>query len=162
VNRIYLDGYNFILRNPDLARIFRDNPLLARQRLKSLLQGYAALKKAKVVVAYDSKEKGLDQGTVTSDYLYKEVFVKDADSYLRKTVEKSRGGRRSELTVVSSDVSDVLLPAKAQGVRVLTSEEFFSQILSMNRKTGEEPEKPSPPGKNEIEDWIKYFEEGEE
>ncbi len=160
MNRIYLDGYNFILRNPDLARIFRDNPLQARERLKSLLQGYAALKKAKVVVVYDSREKGRDKGTVKSGYLYKEVFVRDADSYLRKTVEKSEGKQRSELTVVSSDVSDVLLPARAQGVRVLTSEEFFSQILSIDRKTREEPEKPSPPGKNEVEDWIKYFEEG--
>jgi predicted RNA-binding protein with PIN domain len=162
VNRIYLDGYNFILRNPDLSRIFRESPLQARERLKSLLQGYAAHKKVKVIVVYDSREKDPGQGTITSGYLYEEVFVKDADAYLRKLVEQSAGKQSSRLTVVSSDVSDVLRPVKAHGVGVLRSEEFFTQLQSTDRKRFEEPEKPSPPGKKEIEDWIKYFEEREE
>jgi len=162
VNRIYLDGYNFILRNPNLSLIFRDSPLQARERLKSLLQGYAARRKVKVVVVYDSREKAPGQGTITSDYLYEEVFVRDADAYLRKLVEKAGRKQRTGLTVVSSDMYDVLLPAKAHGARVLRSEEFFAQLLSSERKLFDEPEKPSPPGKNEIEDWIKYFEEKEE
>jgi len=136
VNRIYLDGYNFILRNPDLSRIFRGNSVLARERLKSLLQGYAALKKVKIFVVYDSREKREGQGTVTSDYLFEEVFVRDADSYLRKIVETQGRKQKGELTVVSSDVSDILLPAKAHGARVLKSEEFFTQLLNTGRKPG--------------------------
>jgi predicted RNA-binding protein with PIN domain len=162
VNRVYLDGYNFILRNPTLSRIFKGDNQMARERLKSILQEYAARRKVKITVVYDSEDKTPGQGTVTSGYLYEEVFVRDADSYLRQMMDRSQGRDEHALTIVSSDFSDVILPAKGRGVRVLTSEEFNEDLKRTISKEQSESEKPSPPDKEELEDWMRYFGEGEE
>ncbi|MFQ6104694.1 MAG: NYN domain-containing protein [Candidatus Glassbacteria bacterium] len=156
MNKVYLDGYNFILRNQILSRIFKGQPHLAREKLKSLLQEYAIRKKITIIVVYDSREKLPGEGSVSSGYRYKEVFVKDADSYLRKVMERPRSTHG--ITIVSSDVSDVVLPAKARGVNVISSEEFTRKLRKMGRRERKDYEKPSPPSGEELEDWIRYFE----
>ncbi|GEM_PF-4853780 len=162
MNKVYLDGYNFILRNSALARLFRSDQDAARERLKSILQDYAARKKVKITVVYDSREKPIGEGTVTSYYLYEEIFVNDADAYLRNISGRSRAPRMDRITIVSSDYSDVYLPAKGRGAAVLSCEEFYSEILKLMRKKDTDQEKPSPPTSKEIEDWLRYFETGED
>lgn len=158
VKKIYIDGYNFIFRNPPLSRIHTQSPAQAREMMRSLLERYAAAKKVEIHVVYDSREQ--DNGDYVKDtgYRYEEIFVKDADAYLRSLAEQR--GRSEDITVVSSDRWDVLGPAKARGAAVMSSEEFYRLLEKRERRVREKPEKPSPPEGEELEQWLKFFEEG--
>ncbi len=160
MNKVYLDGYNFILRNPSLSRFSRGQLERGREHIRSLLSRYAVVRKTQVIVVYDSRKKPPGEGTAYSGRFYREVFVRDADSYLRRVMETGRD--RKNTIVVSSDVDHVVLPARAQGVTVMSSEEFYRVVRKTEERLREDPEKPPPPTGADLEDWMRYFEEGEE
>jgi predicted RNA-binding protein with PIN domain len=159
VKKLYVDGYNFIFRNPPLSRIHAQSLAHAREVSRSLLQRYAASKKVEVCVVYDSREKANGSAITDVGYLYEEIFVKDADAYLRNLAAER--AESEDITIVSSDISDVLRPARGYGAKVMSSEEFFRLLEKSERKQREEPEKPPPPQGEEIDRWLKFFGEGE-
>lgn len=160
MNKVYLDGYNFIHRNPTLSRLSKGDLEHGREHIRSLLARYATVRKTQIIVVYDSRTKLPGEGTAYSGYLYREVFVRDADSYLRRVMRTEPD--RKNVMVVSSDVEHVVQPAKAHGIAVMSSEEFMRVVRKTEQRDREQSEKPLPPTGREVDDWIRYFEEGEE
>lgn len=155
MKKIYVDGYNLIFRIPTLSRVQRESPARAREMLSSLLQRYAASKKTEMYVVYDSRERETGEQRFLAGYRFEEIFVKDADRYLRNITEKN--AENQDITVVSSDINDVVRPAKAYGAKVMTAEEFFRLLENCERRSKTQPEKPPPPTGEELEQWLEIF-----
>jgi predicted RNA-binding protein with PIN domain len=150
---IVVDGYNLILRTPQLrpeaGRTMRES----REKLVNLLSWAIGTGEARFVVVFDGAE-GL--GPSEREGRVEVRFSKPpekADDLIRRIVEDEM--RRVErLTVVTSDL-EVARHARAMGADIALADLFLASVLGP--RSDEVPEKPATISKRELEEWADLF-----
>jgi len=156
---IIVDGYNVILRSPQLKpgsdRTLRES----REKLVNLLSWALGSGDAKFVVVFDGAElMGRDEREGRVEVRYSRPPAK-ADDLIRALVEE-RLPKVERLTVVTSDL-EVARHARAMGATVALADLFLaSTIGAAAGETPEPPEKPATLSKREIEEWAELFKRG--
>ncbi len=150
---IVVDGYNLILRTPQLkpgeGRTLRDS----REKLVNLLSWAYGAAEARFLVVFDGAEG------VRSDARGGRVEVRyakppeKADDAIRAIVERELD-QGSRVTVVTSDL-EVARHARAMGADVNLADFFLASALDPAR--AENPEKPVTMSKKELEEWAQIF-----
>jgi len=156
---IIVDGYNVILRSPDLkpgpTRTLRQ----ARDKLVSLLS-WAFGGEARFLVVFDGAEGGSgESGSGRVEVRFSRPPQK-ADDLIRTLVEE-RVDRVDRLTVVTSDL-EVARHARAMGTDIALADLFLSSALPSRSgdAAAETPEKPATLTRKELEDWADLFRRG--
>jgi predicted RNA-binding protein with PIN domain len=123
--RFAVDGYNLVHKLPELKALVERDLELARDRLVSLLAGYAAGRRVAVTVVFDGR-RGFAGTRGDSRSGVKVVFARsDADSYIKQMLERERSPK--SWTVVTSDNS-IRLHVADFGAKLLRSEEFAREL----------------------------------
>ena len=125
-NCLIVDGYNMIFAWEDLAETAKHDLSAARRHLKDLLTGYAAFRKCRTVLVFDSyrqpgSEKYQDAGIQV-------VFTREgetADAYIQNLAAQFGGNYR--VSVASSD-GMVQLSALGSGVLRVSARELRQEI----------------------------------
>jgi predicted RNA-binding protein with PIN domain len=155
---IIVDGYNLILRSPDLkpgpTRTLRQ----ARDKLVSLLS-WAFGGDARFLVVFDGAEGGSgESGNGRVEVRFSRPPQK-ADDLIRTLVEE-RVDRVDRITVVTSDL-EVARHARAMGTDIALADLFLSSALpSPGGDAAQVPEKPATLTRKELEDWADLFRRG--
>lgn len=150
---IVVDGYNLILRSPELRpgpdRTLRE----AREKLVNLLSWAIGAGEARFIVVFDGEqagEAGSAGGRVEVRYAR---APQSADDLIRALVE-DRVEREERLTVVTSDLA-VARHARAMGAEVALGDLFLASVLKP--ATSDQPEKPATLTRRELEEWAELF-----
>lgn len=155
---IIVDGYNLILRSPDLKpgpeRTLRES----REKLLNLLSWAVGAGDARFIVVFDG-EQGVSSEPSRGGGRVEVRWSKppaQADDVIRALVEeRSEGDDR--LTVVTSDL-EVARHARAMGADVALADLFVASILGPGRAGAEErAEKPAGLSKRDLEEWAELF-----
>ena len=123
---LIVDGYNMIFAWEDLAETAKHDLSAARRHLSDLLTGYAAFRKCRTILVFDSyrqpgSEKYLDAGIQV-------VFTREgetADAYIQNLAAQFGGNYR--VSVASSD-GLVQLSALGSGVLRVSARELRQEI----------------------------------
>lgn len=158
---ILVDGHNLIGQMSSISLADPDD----EARLVLLLRRYAAHRRGrKVVVIFDGGVYGHPDNL--NGYGVEARFAKspsDADSELIRRIRAVK--RRDEWVVVSSDRA-VVGAAHAQGLPVVSSQEFARRLEAMDlpRASLNAKRNDRPLTKAEIEEWMRLFgvEEGDD
>jgi len=152
---IVVDGYNLILRTPQLkpgeGRTLRES----RAKLVNLLAWAYGTGEARFLVVFDGAEG------VRSDERGGRVEIRyakppqTADDVIRGIVEHEIG-RDTHVTVVTSDL-EVARHARAMGADVNLADFFLASALDPAKV--ENPEKPVTMSRKELEEWAQLFKE---
>lgn len=158
---VVVDGYNLILRAPELKPGPGRTLEQAREKLVSLLGWAVGSGDAEFVVVFDGAEGvGVSPSGGRVRVRYSRPPQK-ADDLIRALVEEKveRGVR---VSVVSSDL-EVARHARAMGADVALSDLFLASLFGPAREpSGEGADKPGPPSRKELEEWAALFEKGKE
>jgi len=151
---IVVDGYNLILRSPQLKpgpdRTLRES----REKLVNLLAWAVGTGEARFLVVFDGAEGGgTDDRSGRVEIRYARPPQK-ADDLIRAIVE-DQIERVERLTVVTSDL-EVARHARAMGADVAISDLFLGSMLDP-RAAIETPEKPATLTKQELSEWAELF-----
>jgi uncharacterized protein len=151
---LLIDGHNLIGRLPDLDLGDPDD----EAKLTARLRAYCARTGKRVTVVFD---RGLPGGRSheLSGGGVEVVFAAaggTADGILRARIRRARNPRG--LIVVTSD-REVIAVARARGARVARSEEFAARLSAPRSVPAGQDVKLSA---EEIEEWLKVFETGNE
>ncbi len=154
---IVVDGYNVILRAPQLKPGPERTLKESRDKLVNLLAWLMGGESAQFLVIFDGAEGfGRDETTGRVQVRFSRPPQK-ADDLIRHVVE-DQVDRVDRLTVVTADL-EVARHARAMGADVSLSDLFLAAALGAGRESSETPEKPSTLSKSEIEEWAKLFRE---
>ena len=150
---IVVDGYNLVLRSPELrpgpGRTLEE----ARERLVNLLSWAIGAGDARIVVVFDGADAGSPAGGGGRvDVRYSRPPQK-ADDVIRALVE-DQVERVERLTVVTSDL-EVARHARAMGAGVSMADLFLASLLGPGAQA--EVEKPAHLSKRELEEWAEIF-----
>lgn len=153
---IIVDGYNIILRSPQLRpgpdRTLRE----ARDKLVNMLSWTMGSGDARFIVVFDGAEvQGQNESEGRVEVRYSRPPRK-ADDDIRDLVE-DRVDRVDHVTVVTADL-EVARHARAMGAAVALADLFLASTLGA--AAGEAPEKPATLTKKEIEEWAELFRRG--
>jgi predicted RNA-binding protein with PIN domain len=151
---IVVDGYNLILRSPELkpgpGRTLRE----AREKLVNLLSWAIGTGESTFLVVFDGAEGAPhDLGGGRVEVRFSRPPEK-ADDVIRKLVEEQID-RVERLTVVTSDL-EVARHARAMGADISLADLFMGSMLSP-RAGSETPEKPATLSRKELEQWAELF-----
>jgi predicted RNA-binding protein with PIN domain len=151
---IVVDGYNLILRSPQLKpgpdRTLRES----REKLLNLLAWAVGTGEARFLVVFDGAEgAGTDERSGRVEIRYARPPQK-ADDLIRAIVE-DQIERVERLTVVTADL-EVARHARAMGADVAISDLFLGSVLDP-RAASETPEKPATLTKQELSEWAELF-----
>ena len=158
---IILDGYNLILRAPQLRpgpdRTLRES----RDKLVNLLAWMMGGEHVRYVVVFDGAEGGgRDEKSGNIEVTFSRP-PKKADDVIRAMVEDQMG-RVDRITVVTADL-EVARHARAMGADISLSDLFLASALGAGRAasgetgTPEDDEKPATLTRAELEEWAKMF-----
>jgi predicted RNA-binding protein with PIN domain len=154
---ILVDGYNLILRSPQLkpgpGRTLRES----RDKLVNLLSWAVGAGEARFMVVFDGAEAGGEDETSGRIEVRFSRPPQKADDLIRTLVE-DRVERVDRLTVVTSDL-EVARHARAMGAEVSLADLFLSSMLGprAGQESGEAPEKPATLSRKELEEWAELF-----
>jgi len=151
---IIVDGYNVILRTPQLkpgeGRTLRE----ARTKLLNLLSWAFAPGAVEFIVVFDGADappSGERRGRI--EVRYSRPPLK-ADDVIRELVEE-RVQKVERLTVVTSDL-EVARHARAMGADIALADLFVASALGP--AASETPEKPTTTlSRKELEEWAQLF-----
>jgi predicted RNA-binding protein with PIN domain len=151
---IIVDGYNLVLRSPELkpgpGRTLRE----AREKLVNLLSWAVGGPGARFLVVFDGAEGGpSDIGSERVEVRFSRPPQK-ADDLIRALVE-DRIEKVERLTVVTSDL-EVARHARAMGADISLADLFLASALGP-RGGSEVPEKPATLSRKELEEWAELF-----
>ncbi len=151
---IIVDGYNVILRTPQLkpgeGRTLRE----ARTKLLNLLAWAFPPAEVQFVVVFDGADVPPDPARAGRIEVRYSRPPRKADDLIRELVEE-RVDRVERLTVVTSDL-EVARHARAMGADLALADLFVASALGP--ASGETPEKPTAAlSKQELEEWAKLF-----
>jgi len=146
---LLVDGHNLIGRMPDMSLADADDEAELVRRLRR----YCQRNRRRATVVFD---RGLPGGVspALSAPPVEVVFAaagESADRVLMRRIRRARDPRG--LLVVSSDRM-VQEAARAQGARVIASEEFAAQLVGRLAGQGE-PDKPTTVGN--VDEWLRAF-----
>ena len=152
---IIIDGYNVILRSPQLrpgdGRTLRQS----REKLINLLAWVMGSRPARMIVVFDGAEGGgRDEKDGRIEVRYSRPPEK-ADDVIRRLAEQLAGGYE-EITVVTADL-EVARHARAMGATISLSDLFLASALGAGSESDGTPEKPTSLSKTELEEWAKMF-----
>lgn len=154
---IIVDGYNLVLRSPELkpgpGRTLRES----REKLVNLLSWAIGSGEASFLVVFDGADGApREMGGGRVEVRFSRPPQK-ADDVIRALVEE-RIGKVERLTVVTSDL-EVARHARAMGADISLADLFMGSVLAP-RSAGETPEKPSTLSRKELEQWAELFRAG--
>ena len=148
-----VDGHNLI---PKLG--LRLDSMDDENELIAILQEYSRLERKQVEVYFDgtpAPHAGARKlGTITAHFV---PLGKTADEAIRKRI-KRMGKSAKNWTIVSSD-RQVQTEARAAQAGFITSD-AFAKSLKKARNTAPKPTDNRKLSKQEVDDWLKVFEEG--
>ncbi|HTO89720.1 MAG TPA: NYN domain-containing protein [Candidatus Sulfotelmatobacter sp.] len=150
---VIVDGYNLILRTPQLKPGDGRTLAEAREKLENLLS-WAMGPEVKFLIVYDGREglsKGPRLGRVETRFSKPPAT---ADDLIRTLVEE-RVEKSEHLTVVTSDL-EVARHARAMGADIALSDLFLASALGAPG-SAETPEKPATLTRKELEEWVELF-----
>jgi len=150
---IIVDGYNLVMRSPDLRPGPGRTLDEAREKLVNLLSWAIGSGEARFVVVFDGAGHtggGGQRGRVEVRF---SKPPQKADDLIRRLVEE-KVDRVDRLTVVTADL-EVARHARAQGANVALSDLFLAGALGP--RSADEPEKPASLSKKELEEWAEIF-----
>ncbi len=151
---IVVDGYNLILRSPQLKPGPKRTLREARAKLVNLLAWAVGAGDARFLVVFDGAEGGsTDERTDRVEVRYARPPQK-ADDLIRSVVEE-RVERVERLTVVTSDL-EVARHARGMGADVALADLFLGSVLGPSGDS-ETPEKPATLTKKELAEWAELF-----
>jgi predicted RNA-binding protein with PIN domain len=157
---IVVDGYNLILRTPQLKPDATRTLRQSRDKLINLLSWGIGAGEARFLVVFDGAD-GVGPGTETTQRV--EVRFsrppQKADDLIREIVE-AEIDRVERLTVVTSDL-EVARHARAMGADIALADLFLASVLDPARAQ-EVPEKPATISKRELEEWAALFRRGKD
>jgi predicted RNA-binding protein with PIN domain len=155
---IIVDGYNLILRTPQLqpgeGRTLRES----RDKLVNLLSWAMGGDQARFIVVFDGTREA---GKAETGGRVEVVFSKpphSADDLIHDLVEQHTDDD-VPVTVVTADI-EVARNARAMGADIALSDLFLASTLGPaagGATGGEAPEKPSTISKKELEEWARIF-----
>jgi len=150
---IIVDGYNLILRTPQLKPGEGRTLAEARDKLENLLV-WAMDPAVHFLIVYDGREgmsHGERRGRIETRFSRPPG---NADDLIRLIVEE-RVDRSERVTVVTSDI-EVARHARAMGADIALSDLFLASTLG-TVAPGEVPEKPATLSRKELEEWAELF-----
>ena len=158
---IVIDGYNLILRAPELKpgpdRTLRD----ARDKLVNLLAWtIGGGSDDQFMVIFDGVDGGRDEKSGRVQVRFSRPPDK-ADDVIRRIVEE-QVEKVDRLTVVTSDL-EVARHARAMGADISISDLFIASVMGPVRAAAGEPENEKPTttlSKKEVEEWAELFRRG--
>ena len=153
---IVIDGYNLILRAPELKpgpdRTLRQS----REKLINLLSWVSGSPDARFIVVFDGSEvRGRDNSQGHVEVRYSHPPDK-ADDLIRRIVE-DKIDRVDRITVVTADI-EVARHARAMGADISISDLFLASMFGPVRRG--EDEKPTTLSKKDLEEWAELFRRG--
>ncbi|HEU5180895.1 MAG TPA: NYN domain-containing protein [Candidatus Polarisedimenticolia bacterium] len=166
MEKILVDGYNLLHKDPALQEMARHSLEQAREALLDQLAAYRSGDML-IRVVFDGREGGA--GSAGRRRQGVEVRFsrppRSADETILEIIAAEP--RRSSLLVVTSDVKDIGRAARAEGARWISSEAFLRRLHKARRpkgrsRQGVEGEKPGLVGASEVEYWLRKFEPGPE
>jgi predicted RNA-binding protein with PIN domain len=150
---IVVDGYNLIMRTPELRPEEGRSMAESREKLLNLLSWAIGSGEAQFLVVFDgAREGGRDQHGARVEVRYSRP-PQTADELIRAIVE-DQVERVERVTVVTSDV-EVARHARAMGADIALSDLFLASTLGPRRE--EAGEKPATLSKKELEEWAEIF-----
>jgi predicted RNA-binding protein with PIN domain len=152
---VIIDGYNVILRTPQLkpegGRTLRES----REKLVNLLAWVMGSENVHFVVVFDGADaRGPDGSDGRIEVRYSRPPEK-ADDVIRRLVEQKAGGYEA-VTVVTADL-EVARHARAMGATISLSDLFLASALGGGKDPDAPPEKPERLSRAELEEWAKLF-----
>ena len=151
---VIVDGYNLILRTPDLRPEGGRTLAESRQKLENLL-AWTMGSEARFLVVYDGAE---GMGPSSKSGRVETRFSRPpqkADDLIRVLVEQLIE-KHEGLTVVTSD-AEVARHARAMGADIALADLFIASATGAGRGRDETPEKPASLSKKELEEWAELF-----
>ena len=150
---IIVDGYNVILRTPQLkpgdGRTLRE----ARAKLLNLMSWAFAPGDVQFIVVFDGADVAAPNQRGGRIEVHYSRPPQKADDVIRELVEE-RVQKVERLTVVTSDL-EVARHARAMGADIALADLFVASVLPAASET---PEKPTTTlSKKELEEWAKLF-----
>ena len=157
---IVVDGYNLILRTPQLRPEAGRTLRQSREKLVNLLSWGFGSGDARFLVVFDGAEGGspggASAGTPRVDVRFSKPPQK-ADDLIREIVE-AEIDRVERLTVVTSDI-EVARHARAMGADIALADLFLASVLDP-ASADATPEKPASLSRRELEEWAALFRRG--
>jgi predicted RNA-binding protein with PIN domain len=151
---VIVDGYNVILRTPQLkpegGRTLRES----REKLVNLLSWMMGSEQVRFLVVFDGAEAGGRDGSDGRVEVRYSRPPETADDVIRRLVEQKVDGHDA-VTVVTADL-EVARHARAMGATISLSDLFLASAMGGGRDT-ETPEKPTTLSRAELEEWAKLF-----
>ena len=154
---IVIDGYNLILRTPELRPDGGRTLAESRMKLESLL-AWVMGPDPRFLVVYDGAD---GMGASAKSGRVETRFSRPpqkADDLIRTLVEELLPKHES-LTVVTSD-AEVARHARAMGADIALADLFLASVIGPARGRDETPEKPASLSKKELEEWAEIFRRG--
>lgn len=123
---IIIDGWNFIRNSRSLIRDDEGDSIEAARDLICFFEDFQRTHGDPIVLVFDSTREHLDVDHRNSDRL-KVVAAHNADSYMKRYIDKTPERQRRNLRVISSD-KDVFYYAKSSYATPIRSEEFWERL----------------------------------
>jgi predicted RNA-binding protein with PIN domain len=150
---IVVDGYNVILRTPQLKPGAERTLRESREKLLNLLTWAFGPGDVRFMVVFDGADgPSADGRTGRIEVRYSRPPQK-ADDLIREVVE-DQIRKVERLTVVTSDL-EVARHARAMGADIALADLFVASTLGPG--PAETPEKPANISKKELEEWARLF-----
>ena len=151
--RTLIDGHNLIPKVPGISLQMIDD----EDRLIEELLVYCRVRRQVVEVFFDQAPPGHSGqrrvGQVTVHYVRQ---GKTADQAIIERLAQ-QGKRAHEWKVVTSD-RQIRAEAHALGARLVSSEEFSAELQAAHQAAQvEQKENPTPPGPDELDEWLRLF-----
>jgi uncharacterized protein len=153
---IIVDGYNVILRTPQLKPGERRTLREARAALVNLLSWAFAPGDVQFIVVFDGADGPAANERAGRIEVRFSRPPQKADDVIRELVE-DRVQKVERLTVVTSDL-EVARHARAMGADVSLSDLFLASVMGV--VSPENPEKPLTLSKKEVAEWAEIFRQG--
>jgi uncharacterized protein len=149
---IIIDGHNLIPHVPGLSLSQPDD----EQALIAWLQAYSRQKRKRIEVYFDQAPPGQAGkrgfGQVSANFVQQGMI---ADEAIRRRLVRL-GKEAANWTVVSSD-HQVQAEARARHARVVSSEEFAQELVSLERSGGKGIGSPTGLTPSELHAWLELF-----
>lgn len=151
--QLLIDGHNLIGKLPNLSLADFDD----EEKLVELLRRYAARRRARIVVVFDSGSPG-GQSRALSGGGIQTVFAADghtnADRVLIERIGELK--RPQEWALVSSDRA-IQDHATRRKLRVIESGEFAQQLLPPPDAPAQSAPAEKPESDDDIDEWLDVF-----
>lgn len=152
---IIVDGHNLI---PKIQGISLSDPD-DEEKLILLLNEYCRIRRKDIEVYFDGAQAGWagirSFGRVRAHFVRETHKGNDADLAIIAHLNKIKKRARNE-TVVSSD-GMIGAAVRRMGAKLISSEDFARDLMSLADKESELDPRQQPLGENEIKEWEKLF-----